>query len=308
MRRVICLLIAALTAMPAWGADDPWLTLGSNILTPAPDDRSIKGMGGSGTDAAGGNLYLDAGGSTGAGVGGCVYQRTTSAQTTGVEPNPYNITISLCGNGIWNMTSDVQGAGLRIGNSTNVIAAIFGGAAGNEAGTYQLSNAGNVVIQLSPIGLSYFNTVVYFGNGVTNAAPAGQTLLATGGLGTDIVGADFNLGAGSGTGAGAGGNVRFLTALKGTTGNTSNGRSEQMRVRGSGGVTFGAAGASLLTATGEMGFTKITAINVAPGAAGAKEEWVCGTNAGTAKKIAYAGTSATPVTIIDNVGAGVTGC
>lgn len=30
--------------------------------------------------------------------------------------------------------------------------------------------------------------------------------------------------------------------------------------------------------------------------------------AGTAKLVAYAGTSATPVTVIDNIGAGVGGC
>lgn len=57
-----------------------------------------------------------------------------------------------------------------------------------------------------------------------------------------------------------------------------------------------------------MGFAKITASGTAPGAAGAKIEWVCGTNAGTTKLIGYAGTSATPTTIIDNVGSGVTGC
>lgn len=64
----------------------------------------------------------------------------------------------------------------------------------------------------------------------------------------------------------------------------------------------------LTLAVGEIGFTKIAASGSAPGAAGAKEAWVCGTLAGTAKKIAYAGTSTTPVTIVDNVGTGVTGC
>lgn len=81
---------------------------------------------------------------------------------------------------------------------------------------------------------------------------------------------------------------------------------EKMRVKSGGGVQIGVG--TLVTAAGELGFAKITASGSAPGAAGAKEAWVCGTNAGTVKKIAYAGTSTTPVTIVDNVGGGVTGC
>lgn len=65
---------------------------------------------------------------------------------------------------------------------------------------------------------------------------------------------------------------------------------------------------SLTTTTGELGFGKITASGTAPGAGGAKIEAVCGTNSGSIKLIAYAGTSATPVTILDNIGSGVTGC
>lgn len=73
-----------------------------------------------------------------------------------------------------------------------------------------------------------------------------------------------------------------------------------------GNLAFG--GAVLTLGTGEMGWAKTTASGSAPGAAGTKMAWVCGTNAGTSKLISYAGTSTTPVTVIDNVGAGVTGC
>lgn len=65
---------------------------------------------------------------------------------------------------------------------------------------------------------------------------------------------------------------------------------------------------NLTLAAGEVGLSKITASGTAPGAAGLKLGAVCGTNAGSAKIIAYAGTSTTPVTVIDNVGSGVTGC
>lgn len=64
----------------------------------------------------------------------------------------------------------------------------------------------------------------------------------------------------------------------------------------------------LTMAAGEVGLAKIAASGSAPGAAGLKYEAVCGTNAGSAKLIAYAGTSTTPVTITDNIGSGVTGC
>jgi len=53
---------------------------------------------------------------------------------------------------------------------------------------------------------------------------------------------------------------------------------------------------------------KMTASASAPGADGAKFEVVCGTNAGTVKLIMYGGTSGTATTIVDNVGAGATGC
>ena len=68
-------------------------------------------------------------------------------------------------------------------------------------------------------------------------------------------------------------------------------------------------GSTALTMTaGAFGLPKMTASASAPGASGVKFEAVCGTNAGTAKLIMYAGTSTTAVTVIDNVGSGVTGC
>lgn len=78
------------------------------------------------------------------------------------------------------------------------------------------------------------------------------------------------------------------------------------------GFTFGGAvqvgGSGLVLASGELGVTKIAASGSAPGANGGKVALVCGTNAGSAKLIAYAGTSTTPTTILDNIGSGVSGC
>lgn len=75
---------------------------------------------------------------------------------------------------------------------------------------------------------------------------------------------------------------------------------------GDGALQIGAT--ALTLAANEFGLHKITASGSAPGASGGKLALVCGTNAGTAKLIAYAGTSTTPVTILDNIGSGVTGC
>ena len=74
-------------------------------------------------------------------------------------------------------------------------------------------------------------------------------------------------------------------------------------------LTAMAVGASSLTlTTGAVGMSKMTASASAPGAGGGKLELVCGTNAGTAKLVIAAGTSATVVTVADNIGAGVSGC
>ena len=65
-------------------------------------------------------------------------------------------------------------------------------------------------------------------------------------------------------------------------------------------ASIGGSGATL--ATGEEALAKISASGSAPGAGYLKFEAVAGTNSGTCKIIAYAGTSTTPVTIVDNVG------
>lgn len=70
------------------------------------------------------------------------------------------------------------------------------------------------------------------------------------------------------------------------------------------GVTTLGATAQATGASGELAMAKISASGTAPGAGFGKMEWVAGTTAGTCKLIAYAGTSTTPTTIIDNVGGG----
>lgn len=59
---------------------------------------------------------------------------------------------------------------------------------------------------------------------------------------------------------------------------------------------------------GEIAMNRMSASASAPGAAGAKLAFICGTNAGTLRLVAYAGTSSTGVTVVDNIGASATGC
>ena len=62
----------------------------------------------------------------------------------------------------------------------------------------------------------------YIGNGVSSATPQATSLHATGGSGTDVAGADFNLAGGAGTGSAAGGNLNFQVATPGTSGSSAN--------------------------------------------------------------------------------------
>lgn len=61
---------------------------------------------------------------------------------------------------------------------------------------------------------------------------------------------------------------------------------------------------AMTLAANELGMMKISASGSAPGAGTVKFDAVAGANAGSCKIIVYAGTSLTPVTMIDNVGAG----
>lgn len=67
-------------------------------------------------------------------------------------------------------------------------------------------------------------------------------------------------------------------------------------------LSIGATGAT--ASAGELVLAKETASGTAPTAAFLKIEAVAGTNAGSCKIIAYAGTSTTPVTVADNIGSG----
>jgi hypothetical protein len=80
---------------------------------------------------------------------------------------------------------------------------------------------------------------VIIGNGDTSATPTNGILQATGGSGTDIVGATLNIQGGRGTGSANGGPIIFSTAAAGTTGTTLNAATERMRLSAGGNLTVG---------------------------------------------------------------------
>lgn len=63
-----------------------------------------------------------------------------------------------------------------------------------------------------------------------------------------------------------------------------------------------------VSSAGATTLAKLSTPAAGPGAGYGALAMVCGTNAGTLKLIAMGGTSATPVTVLDNIGSGVTGC
>jgi hypothetical protein len=89
--------------------------------------------------------------------------------------------------------------------SNNLIIGYNLGVASN-IGSNQL-NIGNI-LQSSDVTSGSLS----IGNGLTNAAPVAATLKATGGLGSNIAGANFTLAGGIGTGTGTGGSINFQIA------------------------------------------------------------------------------------------------
>jgi hypothetical protein len=77
--------------------------------------------------------------------------------------------------------------------------------------------------------------------------------------------------------------------------------------RVTGTVSFGTSSPFTLS-RGEIGLAVTALSERGPGPGAVKFAAACGTTAGTAKIVVYAGTSATPVTLLDNIGSGVSGC
>jgi len=125
------------------------------------------------------------------------------------------------------------------GNQSTAIGAqakTTGGATSIALGYRAKTTAANQMV----IGSTSFGiTDVYIGEGVQDITPLAVTLNATGGLGTDIAGANLQLAGGRGTGTGAGGSINFQTAPAGTSGSSLNTLSTRMAITASGHVGIG---------------------------------------------------------------------
>lgn len=176
------------------------------------------------------------------------------------------------------------------------------------SGTSQINWNGRGILS-SPIGGQ-------IQHGAADAAsPVAQTIsfqsVVAGTTNTSGVNATFT--GSTSTGSGTAGDLIFQTGGTGAGATVQNAQVTALTIKGATQevdiatrISVGVTGLTLTT--GAIGLAKITASGSSPGAAGAKLELVCGTNAGSAKLIAAAGTSATAVTIVDNIGSGVTGC
>ena len=72
------------------------------------------------------------------------------------------------------------------------------------------------------------SSLIYLGNGATNASPTSGTYTVTGGSGTNIAGANLNLAGGKGTGTGTPGSIALQFARAGSSGSTLNTLSESV--------------------------------------------------------------------------------
>jgi hypothetical protein len=144
-----------------------------------------------------------------------------------------------------------------------------------------------------------------------SGTPVAQTIQFQSGSGTNISGQNAIILGSLSTGTGTDGDIILQTGVKNggsnataataTTALTIKGETQNINVATA--LTVGSSTAATLS-TGETAGTKISASGTAPGAGYAKFEWTAGTTGGSCKLISYAGTSPTPVTIVDNVGSG----
>ncbi|MCG2709110.1 MAG: hypothetical protein L6246_02150 [Thermodesulfovibrionales bacterium] len=95
----------------------------------------------------------------------------------------------------------------------------------------------------------------YLGEGVQKVSPAGVTIQATGGAGSNNTGASLTVAGGKGTGNATGGNIIFKTSDAGASGATLQSLSEKVRITNLGNVGIGTTGPTekLLVSGGSIG-------------------------------------------------------
>lgn len=165
----------------------------------------------SGTDnQAFGSTALNAitSGSANVGIGtGSLLQITTALSNVGVGNTAGQSLTSGNGNTF-------------LGTSTDVDSSVTTTMTGSTVIGFTAKATGNNQLILG--GASSAANNVYIGKGVTNTTAGATTIHATGGSGTDKVGASMTLSGGVSTGAGIGGDIIFTTTPAGASGTTLN--------------------------------------------------------------------------------------
>ena len=118
-----------------------------------------------------------------------------------------------------------------------------GGAAGTESSSiglgYQTTVTASNQLVIGSADPNGSITAAYFGQGVTKTSPAGITLNATGGIGTNNAGAPLTIAGGKGTGNAAGGSLIFQTSNAGASGATLQSLTTKMTLLASGNFGVG---------------------------------------------------------------------
>lgn len=227
-------------------------------------------------------------------VGWSDIQSTTSNSAHALDYNGVTAIAQLEGASLAAHVVGVE-ADVDIGGTSAVVSRI--GALVQIGGSYTAANTRGSAFDAglafgidasATAGATWKNGIV-FGNGTWPFTTDSKLVAAFGAAGAADTGIDFS-------------NVTFSTNAIFTPGFKVNPSGKMSGLS----AELGSFGATV--AQGELGIARVAASGSAPGAAYAKIAVVCGTNAGTAKLIAYAGTSSTPVTILDNIGSGVSGC
>ncbi|HRF28156.1 MAG TPA: carbohydrate binding domain-containing protein [Candidatus Saccharibacteria bacterium] len=177
----------------------------------AGGDLQLQGGAAGGTNANGGNIYLDAGAKAGSGVDGSIYLGSTRATT-----------IQIGNTALASGTQTINiGTNNTSGGTTNITIGTGSTATG---GTTALQAKSSITLTTNGTTRATFDNTnsVYFGNGVTAAAPNAFTISGTGSSTSGTAGGSLTIQGGNATvGNANGGNVTltggsgFGTGVKG---------------------------------------------------------------------------------------------
>jgi hypothetical protein len=192
-------------------------------------------------------------GASAAGTSSSAVGRQASAAGTSAVAMSYNSSAAGAYAIAIGQTSSVHsstGSGIALGLSAAVGSSSDDSIAIGQSATVSNSNSSSIAIgsfttttasnQLVIGGGSGRNiSTAYIGNGVTAASPSAFTLNATGGSGSNVVGANLQIAGGKGTGNAAGGDILFQTSDAGASGATLQSLTTKLAIKASGNVGVG---------------------------------------------------------------------